>query len=176
MLVPRDVEPLPSAIYAALHLVHTVIRLFASIWPETCQSPVSHQLKIKSETTAHAKKLSQIHPKQTTQWRKNGEVKHHVAHGLTVSFWHVFFFFYFVVKSAAGGGKPNALPVSCLKGRGGALGVLTSTAQHRETRSSQQDVVNVSSSVGTRGSSTVRSDSSQEEKQQNNASHQEVSS
>lgn len=30
--------------------------------------------------------------------------------------------------------------------------VLTSTAQHRETWSSQQDVVNVASSVGTRGS------------------------
>lgn len=174
MLVPRDVEPLPSAIYAALHLVHTVVRLFASIWPETCQSPVSHQLKIKSEQ----QHIQNSHKFTPNKWH-NGEVKHHVAHGLTVSLWHVLFyfiFFNFLVKSAAAGGKPNALPVSCLKGRGGALGVLTSTAQHRETRSSQQDVANVSSSVGTRGSSTVRSDSSQEEKQQNNALHQEVSS
>lgn len=43
-------------------------------------------------------------------------------------------------------------------------GVLTSTAEHRETWSSQQDAFNVTSSVGTRGSSTVHSDSSWEEK------------
>lgn len=43
-------------------------------------------------------------------------------------------------------------------------GVLTSTAELRETWSCQQDVINVTSSVGTRGSSTVHSDSSREEK------------
>lgn len=42
-----------------------------------------------------------------------------------------------------------------------------SPCEHKETWSSQQDVINVTSSVGTRGSSTVHSDRSQEERGKN---------
>lgn len=47
--------------------------------------------------------------------------------------------------------KSNAGQFLSLKGWGGRV-ILISTAEHRETWSSQQDVFNVTSSVGTVGS------------------------
>lgn len=130
------------------------------------------------------------------EWKRSTSTSttRHTARGCLLPLWHVFSIILFWPSAVSEEAKtaflylleehetssrrrgPNAWPVFYLKGWGGAI--LTSKAERRETWSGQQDVINVTSSVGTRGSSTVHSDSSREEREIKSEflSHQKVSS
>ena len=147
--------------------------------------------KVTTTKTRHAK-ISDFHPRQTsTQWRKNGRealaplgIK---PRGCLWSLWHVqvcsvmafcfqwesknmtdqqsdaaFFSAFLWNMSSLAKGEDQMLDQFFIYEVWGWADVwVTSTAW--ETWSNQQDAINVTSNVGTRGSSTVHSNSSREE-------------
>lgn len=149
--------------------------------------------KKQKKTAATHAKISKIHPRKTSvHWRKSGreaqaplgtqpEGVSYLSGTCSVSLYsgplpqewrqsltdqpsHCFFLLCGGTWNQQQGEKTKCSASFSFEGLGAGVGILTSTAEHRETWSSQQYVINVTSSVGTRGSSTVHSDSSGEEK------------
>lgn len=170
-------------------LVHSVVHFFAlrwsiitKIWHKTFWSPVFSPTKNKKPSNNTCTNLW-IHPRQTSiqieeEWKRSTSTTRRIAWGRPLSLWHMFSIarfwpsassekaksdsqqsdtalFYHLVEheiSSRRGRRPNTWPVCSWVGE-----------EHRETWSSQQDVINVTSSVGTHGSSTVHSYSTWEE-------------
>lgn len=134
--------------------LHLEVKYIAEIWHQTFQSPVSFLILKKSNSITC--KNVWIHPRQ---WKRSTSTTRHTARGCLSSLWHMVSIGFLLSLTDW---QADARSVFFIL-RVGA-GALTSTAEHRKTWSSQQDVINVTSSVGTRGSSTVHIDSRRKEK------------
>lgn len=180
-------------VHSVVHFIALRWSIITKIWHKTFQSPVilpNGKRKDKKTATTHAK-ISKIHPRKTLMhWRKSGreaqaplgtqpEGVSYLSGTCSVSLYsgplpqerrqsltdqqsHCLFPLYGGTWNQQQGEKTKCSASFSSEGLGAGVGILT--AEHRETWSSQQDVINVTSSVGTRGSSTVHSDSSGEEK------------